>query len=40
MVFIVWSISLGQLGYLSGYTSFQLLHIRSLAEYAKLEKSP
>jgi len=32
-------VSIGQLGYLSGYAPSQLLHTCSLAEYEKLEKS-
>ena len=35
---MVWIISIGQLGYLSGCTPSQLLHTCSLAEYKKLEK--
>jgi len=35
---MVWNVSIGQLGYLSGYVPFQLLHTCSLAEYEKLEK--
>ena len=37
--FIVWNISIGQLGYLSGYALAQLPHTCSLAEFKKLEKS-
>jgi len=35
---MVWYISIGQLGYPSGYAPFWLLHTCSLAEYEKLEK--
>jgi len=35
---MIWNISIGQLGCLSGYAPSQLLHICSLAEYEKLEK--
>jgi len=38
MMSMVWNISVGQLGYLSGCAPSQLLHICSLAEYEKLEK--
>jgi len=38
MMFMVWNISIGQLGCLSGSALSQLLHICSFAEYAKLEK--
>jgi len=35
---MVWNISIGQLGYLSGCATSQLLHTCSLAEYGKLKK--
>jgi len=35
---MVWNISTGQLGYLSGYAPSQLLHTCLLAAYEKLEK--
>jgi len=35
---MVWNISIGKLGYLSGCAPSQLLHTCSLAEQAKLEK--
>jgi len=38
MMFMVWNISLGQLGYLSGCAPSQLLHTCSSAEYEKLGK--
>jgi len=38
MMSTVRSISVGQLGYLSGCAPSQLLHTRSLAEYEKLEQ--
>jgi len=38
MMSMVWSISIGQLGYLSGYAPSQLLHTCSLAKYEQLEK--
>jgi len=39
MTSTVWNVSIDQLGYLSGYAPFQLLHTCSLGEYEKLEKS-
>jgi len=38
MTSVVWSISTGQLGYLSSCAPSQLLHSCSLAEYRRLEK--
>jgi len=38
MTSMAWSISIGQLGCLSGYAPAQLLHTCSLAECEKLEK--
>jgi len=35
---MVWNISIGQLGYLSGCAPSQLLHTCSFAKYEKLEK--
>jgi len=35
---MVWNISTGQLGYLSGHAPSQLLHTRLLVEYGRLEK--
>jgi len=36
MTFMVWNISIGQTGYLSGSAPSQLLHICCLAEYEKV----
>jgi len=38
MMFMVWNISIAQLGYLSGSASSQLLHTYSLAKHEKLKK--
>jgi len=38
MTSMVWNISIGHLGYLSGHAPSQLLHTWSLDEYEKLEK--
>jgi len=38
MMSIVWNISIGQLGHLSGCAPLQLVQTCSLAEYEKLEK--
>jgi len=38
MVSMVWNISIGWFGYMSGYAPPQLLHTCSLAEYEKLDK--
>jgi len=37
MTFMVWNISTGQLGWLTGYAPSHLLHTCSSAEYEKLE---
>jgi len=38
MMSMVWNISTGQLGYLSGYAPSRFLYICSLAKYGRLEK--
>ena len=40
MMSMVWKISIGQLGYLSGYALVQLLHTSLLVDHEKLGKSP
>jgi len=38
MTSTIWNISIGQLGYLSGYAPSQVLHTYSLAKHGRLEK--